>query len=215
MNVVDEFIVYDEIQYSKKSWVNRNRILMNNSDHLISLPLKKGSDYLNIKDRFLADNWPLERKKLLAKIYNSYRKAPEFKNTYPLVESIINFDTENLFDFLLNNLLTLKNHLEIDTRVVVSSSIPYDNELRAEKKVIEICKKQDANQYVNPIGGTELYDKSTFQKEGIQLDFVKTSPIEYDQHGSVFIPNLSIVDVMMFNCKAKIKELLNKEYTLV
>ena len=67
---VDEFVIYDNIQYTKKGWINRNRILVNGTDYLISLPLKKDSDYLNVVDRQLAESWEKDRTKLLTLITN-------------------------------------------------------------------------------------------------------------------------------------------------
>lgn len=215
MNLVDEFIVYDEIQYSKKGWVSRNRILMNGQAHLVSLPLKKGSDFLDIKDRELADNWPQERKKVLAKIYNSYKKAPFFDQTYSLLEKIINFDEENLFYFLLNSIDCMKSNLGIDTPLVISSSIAFDKTLKSEERVLSICQAKRAMSYVNPIGGQELYKKDHFNEMGLDLKFHNMDPFTYDQMNESFISHLSIIDVMMYNSKEQVSEFLNSYYHLL
>ena len=68
INEVDQFVIYDDIKYTKKGWINRNRILSNDKEAVISIPIRKGSDFLDIKDRFLSDNWPSERKKLLNRL---------------------------------------------------------------------------------------------------------------------------------------------------
>src|SRR6201997_1769206 len=123
MNAVDEFVVYDNIQYTKKGWINRNRILVNGKDAYITFPLKKDSDYLDIKDRYLADDWVLERKKILNRISESYRKAASFEFVYPVIEKIILFEETNLFKFILNSLTVLKEYLSIKTLFPVSSEI--------------------------------------------------------------------------------------------
>jgi hypothetical protein len=83
INAVEEFVIYDNIEFTKKGWINRNRILVNGADSYISLPLKKDSDFLHVKDRFLADTWDQDRKKMLNRITESYRKAPFYKgNTF-------------------------------------------------------------------------------------------------------------------------------------
>ncbi len=215
MNAVDEFIVYDNLQYTKKGWINRNRILVNGKDEYISIPLKKDSDFLNIKERSLADSWPNDRKKNLKKITESYRKAPFFHEAFPIIEKCLIFEEKNLFDFIFNSLKTLQDFLNIKTPLSISSTINIDHSLKAENKVIAICKSLKASEYLNPIGGTELYNKENFEKEGLKLNFLKTNNFEYNQYENTFIPFLSIIDVMMFNDRTKIKEYLNANYSIL
>ncbi len=209
MNAVDEFVVYDNIQYTKKGWINRNRILVNGKDAYLTFPLKKDSDYLDIKDRYLADDWVSERKKILNRIIESYRKAPSFEIAYPVIEKIILFEETNLFKFILNSLTVLKEYLAIKTLFPISSQIPINHELKAEQKVIAICKAKNAAIYINPIGGVDMYSKDEFKKEGIDLRFLKTTEVTYKQFHNDFVPFLSIIDVMMFNTKEETKNFLN------
>lgn len=215
MNAVDEFVVYDNIEFTKKGWINRNRILVNNSDAYITLTVKKDSDYLNIVERSLADTWPDERKKMLNRISESYRKAPYFKDVFPLMESCILYNETNLFKFILNSLKLTKDYLDIKTKLIISSSINIDHSLKSEKKVIAICNALKCDNYINPIGGLELYDKSEFKSKGIELQFIKAQNVNYKQFNNEFIPWLSIIDVMMFNSKEQIKKYLNSHYTLL
>src|ERR1700749_4655397 len=99
INAVDEFVVYDNIEFTKKGWINRNRILVNGGDAYITLPLKKDSDYLHVCQRYLADTWPAERKKMLNRITESYRKSPFFELAFPVLEQCVMFDDHNLFNF--------------------------------------------------------------------------------------------------------------------
>ena len=214
MHAVDQFVVYDNVEYTKKGWINRNRILVNGEDAYITLPLKKDSDYLMVKERFLADSWPADRIKMLNRIRESYRKAPEFNVIFPFIEQCILFDQTNLFDFIFNSLKVLQRILNIDTQLKIASTIPVDHALKAEKKVIAINNAIGADEYINPIGGVALYSKETFGKEGIRLHFIKTGHVEYSQHTPYFLPNLSIIDVLMFNSPEKIKEMLNN-YELI
>jgi hypothetical protein len=210
MNAVDEFIVYDNIEFTKKGWINRNRILVNGHDSFITLPLKKDSDYLDVRDRYLADSWSAERIKMLNRIKESYRKASKFEAVYSLVEKCICFEDNNLFNFILNSLSQVKEYLEIRTFLIVSSTIPIDHALKSERKVIAICKARNADSYLNPIGGTKLYDKEQFMSEGIDLHFLETDGLSYTQFGNGFIPWLSILDVMMFNSKKSIMKMLSQ-----
>ena len=113
-----------------------------------------------------------------------------------------------MFDFIYSTVKTILDYLEMDTEIIVSSEIQMDHSLMNRDRVIEICKKLEADQYINPIGGTELYDKEGNKVKGITLNFIKTNPIEYKQFDNSFIPNLSIIDVLMFNSKEKVKEML-------
>ena len=99
----DEFVIYDNIEFTKKGWINRNRILFNGNDLFITLPLKNDSDFLHIRDRFLSDNWIVDRKKILNKITESYRKAPLFDKAFYVIEKCLLFDDKNLFNFNYNS----------------------------------------------------------------------------------------------------------------
>lgn len=215
MNAVDEFVTYDNIEYTKKGWINRNRILLNGKPSFITLPLKNESDYLDIRDRYLAGSWPTEKNKILNKINVAYKRSPYFNFIYPIIEQSILYEEKNLFMFIVNSLYLVKDYLEIQTPLVTSSTILIDHSLKAEKKVMAICQAKKADTYMNPIGGLELYNKGNFENVGIKLHFFKTNDFKYKQFDNDFIPLLSIIDVMMFNSKEKIKEYLNKQYTLI
>ena len=208
MNAVDEFVVYDNIEFTKKGWINRNRVLVNGKDEYITLTLKKDSDYLHIKDRFLADVWETDRKKIINRITESYRKAPHFAAAFEVIERCILYSDKNLFNFLLNSLQQINEYLGITTKLVISSTIHCNHSLKSEEKVIEICKVQNAKTYINPIGGVELYNKNNFNNENIELQFLQAENVEYNQYKNEFVPGLSIIDVMMFNSKGQISKML-------
>ena len=210
INAVDEFVIYDNIQYTKKGWINRNRILVNHKDDYISLPLKKDSDYLNVSQRFLSDTWAaVERKRMLNRVAESYRKAPHFKETYEVLEKCILNEDGNLFNFVLHSIQTLMQYLNIETKLVISSTISIDHQLKSAEKVMAICKARCADMYINPVGGLELYDKESFKINNLELYFQKSHSINYPQFNNEFIPWLSIIDVMMFNNREKINSYLS------
>ncbi len=215
MNAVDEFVIYDNIKFSKKGWINRNRILVNNADSYITLPLKKDSDFLDVRDRCLSDTWPLERRKMSNRIIESYRKAPQFDRAYPVVEQALSSDDRNLFTFILNSLTLVRDFLGIPTSFVISSTVAIDHSLKAEKRVIELCRARKAAVYLNPIGGTELYQKDEFRSQGIDLFFLKSKDFRYTQFNAEFVPWLSIIDVMMFNPIDTIRDFLTSYFDLV
>ena len=214
MKSVDEFIIYDNIQYTKKGWINRNRILSNENPHLITLPLKKDSDYLDVVERELSESWGKDKNKILNIIKSSYIKAPYFKETFELISKCLNNSEVNLFKFIYDSIVLINNYLEIPTPIIISSTINANHLLKSQDKVLSLCKEQNADIYINSIGGVELYDKEIFKQNNIELNFIKSDPIQYKQFNNEFIPWLSIIDVMMFNSKEQIKEYLNN-YTLI
>lgn len=213
LNVVDKYVIYDDVNYINRGWINRNRILLNSKDKMITLSLKEVSQNKLIKEIELLNN-EKEREKLLKTISQSYKKAPFYDEVYPLIEEILNFKEINLEKFLENSIKKIIEYLEIDTTILISSEIEKDNMLKGKNKILDICKNLGASEYYNAIGGQELYSYEEFNKEGIKLKFLKSGNIEYKQFKNEFIPNLSIIDVMMFNSKEKIKEFLNN-YTLI
>ena len=214
MNAVDEFVLYDNIQFIKNGWVNRNRVLVNEKASYITVPLKNDSHSVNIHNRYLAHTWPIERKKFLNKIHYSYRSAPFYNQVFSVIESAVLFEETNLFNFILNSQKTIKDYLEILTSFVISSTLAIDHSLKGQEKVITICKNRNADTYINSIGGIDLYDKNEFKKYGIELKFHKMQDIIYKQFNNDFVPSLSIIDVMMFNSPNEIKKML-KQYDLV
>ena len=213
INSVDEFIIYDNIQYTKKGWINRNRILVEDSDKLITLPLKKDSDYLDIVNRKLSDDWVKEKTKLLNQISTAYKKAPHYKDVYELIQNCVNYNDLNLFNFINNSVGKICDYIGIYTKIIISSTINIDHTLKSQDKVIAICKTLKADKYINTIGGIQLYDKEIFKQYGIELNFIQSNPINYKQYNNTFVPWLSIIDVLMFNPKEVINNFVNS-YTL-
>jgi len=213
MAAVDLFVVYDRIKYTKKGWINRNRLLLNGSDALFSLALKKGSDILDVAERELAPDF--DRTKLLNQFAGAYRRAPQFAPTFALLERIVGSVDGNLFNYLHHSLVAVRDHIGIDTEIRVSSTLDFDNDLKGPDKVLAICAAVGANHYVNPIGGTELYSKDDFAARGIELQFLRARPFEYPQFGAEFVPWLSIVDVLMFNPLETVRDRIEHHFDLV
>ncbi|MEE1945129.1 WbqC family protein [Pedobacter sp. KR3-3] len=208
MNAVDQFVIYDNIEYTKKGWINRNRILANGKDEYMTIPLKSDSDFLCVNQRMLAHSYPDDATKILRKIEASYSKAPFYKDASEVLAQVLTSSERNLFGFILNSIKTINTYLNIDTKLVISSDITINHELKGAEKVIAICKKLQAKHYLNPIGGLDLYNKEKFKTEGIELAFLKSNATSYAQYGNAFIPWLSIIDVMMFCPVHQIKEML-------
>lgn len=213
INSVDKFIICDNMQYTKKGWFNRNRILMNGTARVFTIPLKKDKSCLNVNLRYLADNSIRARMHVLRQIKSLYKKAPFFSQNYPLIRRLFIQKIDNLFDFIHFSVVELCANLGIKTPIILSSSLDIDPKLKSQDRIIEMCKYLKTDIYINPIGGKELYDKEIFKKEGIDLRFIKSKNIEYTQFDHEFVPWLSIIDILMFNDIEKIKGYLN-EYEL-
>lgn len=210
---VDTFIIYDNIKYTKKGWINRNRMLMNGSETTFTLPLKKDSDYLNIDQRQLAANF--NREKLFSQFKIAYSRAPYLAQTINLIDNIVYCEESNLFRYIHQSIVKICSHLEIETDIRISSEININNALKGQDKVLALCQSAGATTYINAIGGIELYSREEFKAQGIELKFIKSKPLEYPQFDDKFIPWLSIIDVLMFNPLNTVRACINNNYDLL
>lgn len=206
MNLVDKYIIYDDVNYIKGGWINRNRICVNKEAVYFNLYLKDSSPNKKINEIIIDKG--INNKKNLKRISMAYKSAPYFMETYALMERLLNSKEENLAKFNGNIIKEIADYLSMNTEILYSSEIEKNGQLKGQEKLLDICKKLGASDYYNAIGGKELYDRESFSAEGIELHFLKTKDIKYKQFSKEFIPNLSIIDVLMFNGKSKTKELL-------
>lgn len=211
IHAVDTFVVLDDVNFITRGYINRNSILVNGKEYKFSIPVSKCSQNKLICESELCFS-KQEREKFLKTIFMAYKKAPEFENVYPIVEMIINHDTQDVTDFIMYSLLRVCQYLSIETVICRSVELEKNNDLKAQERIIEICKTLGADTYINPCGGHELYSQERFQREQIDLWFLspKMSEITYRQFGNSFIPSLSIIDLLMFNSIEKIKIFLEK-----
>lgn len=213
INAVDTFVVYDDVNYIKQGWITRNYILVNGKKHLIILQLKGASSFKQINQIKVGNN----RHKLIKTMFHSYTKAPYFNEVFPVIENSLKFGDDNLAGFITNSLQEIADYLDIKTKIIMSSNIKEikkNSHLKGLDKGLNICNVLNADVYINAIGGKELYSKEEFKKYFIALYFIKTKNITYRQFNNEFTPNLSIIDVLMFNSKDTVKKLLN-EYELI
>lgn len=195
IHAVDKFVIFDDVNYINKGWINRNRILVNQQPCYFIMPLKQASQNKLICDIELdSSNW---RDKLLKTIGNTYRKSPFFAEVFPVIEKIILFNTLNLSEFLANQLLELSSFIGIKTEFVLTSRIYKNQFLLGQERVIDICKQEKTDIYLNAIGGQTLYDSKKFDNSGFELRFIEMKPLAYQQKATEFVPYLSIIDVLM------------------
>jgi hypothetical protein len=209
INSVDVFLIYDDVNYINKGWINRNYILINNQTNLFSVPLIKASQNKLINEIQIdySTNW---KEKFIRKIETAYRKAPYFHNTMELITLVLDDKYRYICDLALASIKSVSKFLEINTKIIDSSRGLENKYLKGQDRIIDICKKMNAKQYINPLGGIDLYDKESFDREKIKLHFVKAESTAYCQFANSFVSNLSIIDVMMFNSQEQIKVMCSK-----
>lgn len=199
MQAVDTFVLYDDVSFINRGWINRNRLLINGQEFMFTVPLRDASQNKRINEVHLTDD-PKWRGKLLKTIEQGYRKAPNYAAVMPLTEKIVNFATDSIADLVRYSLVELNQFLGLTTRLVPTSSVYNNVDLKAQARILDICRQEGATRYINPIGGTELYDKPGFAQAGIDLAFIQSKRVEYPQFNRPdFMPWLSIIDVLMFN----------------
>ena len=207
INHVDLYVFYDDVAYIKGGWINRTNILLNNSEHLITIPLKNASSFKMINEIEIIAK---AITKILKTFQMTYHKAPYFDNVYPLIQSIMEYPEENCSLFVENSIIQICKFLDIKTEFIRSSDIDFDKTLKGQDRLIELCKVLGYENYVNNINGKDLYSKEDFQKENLNLYFFNREITPYKQFNDDFVPFLSIIDVLMFNDIEKIKTELNK-----
>ena len=206
---VDKFVLLDDVNFIMRGYINRNSILMNGKAHLFSIPLDKPSQNKLIKDTKIKFAQK-DRENFLKTITLAYKKAPFYDKFFPVFKDIVENVDDDLTNYIKYSFEQVKNYLGLDTEILISSQIEKDNTLHAQDRIIEINKRLGATQYINAIGGQELYNKSDFDNAGIKLNFIKMLPVEYKQFKGDFVSNLSFIDVLMFNDTETIKEYLSK-----
>ena len=206
INAVDKFIFYDDVNYINRGWVNRNKILINNEPRYLTVSLKEASQNKTINQIEFIDN----RYKMLKTIQMAYTRAPYFKDAFPVIEECFNLDTICISALNIYSIQKVCHYLEIKTIFERSGrTYPETKPLGRTERVVSICKTNNVDTYINAIGGKEIYSKQDFENQGVKLLFLKPEIVEYTQYWNLFLPWLSIIDVIMFNKVSYIKEMLN------
>lgn len=213
MNVVDKYVIFDDVNYINRGWINRNRILLGTTPKYINLPLLGASQNKRINE-IVVNKESSETERVLNIIKEAYRKAPFFDEVFPIIREIMCSKCKYASGFIADSFRFLCIYLGINTERIFSSSIEKNELLHGEDKIIDICRRLDADCYINAIGGQALYHKNVFEENGIDLKFIVTESVAYDQHINGFEPNLSIIDVMMFNSREEVRQMLQK-YRLI
>lgn len=209
INAVDKFVIYDDVAFINKGWINRNNILSNGKATLFTLPLV-GASQNKLINEIDIENLSAWGKKFLKTLEQNYKKSPHYQEVIGIVEKVVQSEKTNIADLIFLSLQEICSYLKIDTELVQTSTIYQNQHLKAQERILDICLQEKANHYINPIGGQELYDKTLFAENGVKLNFIQSKRSEYQQFKNEFVPWLSIIDLMMFCSVEEIKEQLTK-----
>lgn len=213
----DTWVVFDHCQFVNKGWVNRNRVLHPNPEkgwQYITVPLSKRGRFDFIDDIEIDDSsdW---RKSLTGKLVH-YRRAPNYRKTMSVFESAIGTPNAVLSRFLTHSLRVLADHLGINTKIVVYSELDLgiDQVAHSGEWALKIAKAMGAEHYINPMGGQALFDPAQFREAGIGLSFMESIIRPYGQNGYDYVPNLSILDALMWCDEGTLQDILLNDFTL-
>jgi hypothetical protein len=206
----DHFILFDTPQYIRHGWIERNRILKQNGEPLyIKVPLKKHARDTAINKIIVnnSENW---KEKIFAQLV-PYKRAPYYRAAILLLKEIFDFNSESIVEINSRSLKMTCKYLGISTPVTTWSDmgLAINSANAADEWALNICKAMGANTYYNPIGGVSFFDKSKYEKNGIEIKFMEIQPTRYNQLSKEFIPFLSIIDVIMYNSPGDINEMLD------
>jgi hypothetical protein len=203
----DIFVIYDDVNFINKGWINRNNILLNGAAHRFTIPLEKASQNKLISEINVVAGW---KNKWLKTIETAYLKAPHFPVIFPELEKWLRTEVTAIAAINRITIEAVCTFLGIKTKIVPSSSVYNNKELSGPKRILDICLKEKASMYINPIGGKELYETEPFDAKNIRLRFLRTTFTPYKQGKNEFVPGLSILDYLMFLSPAEIREKLTE-----
>jgi hypothetical protein len=215
IKAIHRFIAYDDVTYIKGGWINRNRMLANGKPLLFSVPLSGASPNKLIRDvhidKVSYNAWCRNFFKTLEQYYH---QAPEYENVLPIIKDVLACNAQTISVLAIHSIKAICAYLGITTEIVETATNYNNSHLKAEDRIIDICRQESAQIYVNAAGGRELYFYDNFKENGIYLKFLRSQDISYKQGKNPFVPWLSIIDVIMFNTPETVHELLD-QYELV
>jgi hypothetical protein len=206
----DTFVVYDDVNYIKGGWINRNKIVSsstNNEPIYFNLPTQGASSFKRICDlKVLLNDY--NKNKLFSMFKNCYGKEINYDIVISLFMSVLNCGSDNLSEVNYFGIKKISDHLNIDTDLVKTSKDLGNDNLTGPDRVIDICKKMNSSVYINTIGGKSLYNPERFSQDNISLKFIQSLPLGFPWW------NLSILHLLMKFDKEDIISMLDS-YTLI
>ncbi len=206
---VEKFVFFDDVNYIKKGYINRNSILMNGVLHQFTIPVVGVSQNKKINEHFYVGDFS----QFLEKIIVAYRGAPCFNDVFPMIQEAALSGSLNVAEKNAASIKLVFDYLDLDRNFSFSSGEKSESLLKGQARIISLCKKLNVDEYRNAIGGSDLYSHEEFNKEGINLKFIRTNLKPYTQNMDGFVPNLSMIDILMWCQKEEVIAKL-QEYSL-
>ena len=215
LHAADRFVCFDDVNFIKKGWINRNRILLNGAAYTFTIPIAGASQNNTIRRSIIAEDasW---KPKLLTNITHAYRKAPSFTEVFPAVEKLVNEAQGSIADMAEASLRLVVERVGLPVSIHRSSELALPEGIKAQERIIAVAAHHGAPTYINPANGAHLYDAERFREAGMDLKFLRMDPdVTYPQLGNTgFEPHLSILDALM-NCSTTDLAALLAGYTLL
>ena len=205
INSSDKILFYDDVNFIKRGWIHRQRILINGKDHLFTIPLNKPSQNKKINQIEISKSG--DREKIIKSIEVAYKKAPYFKEVFPMIKKVILGNYTYIDEMAISSLIEVCKYLNLEIKYN-RTSLADPNSQGQEKceRLASISKNLGFSNYVNVIN--DIYDKETFKSKNVNLFFNDHRIKPYNQFGKSFVSHLSIIDVLMFNSIRDTKKLI-------
>ncbi|PVV09150.1 MAG: hypothetical protein B6D77_10335 [gamma proteobacterium symbiont of Ctena orbiculata] len=204
------FVFYDDVNFIKQGWINRNRILVQKKSYTFTIPISDSSSNTLIKDTQICIDarW---RRKFFETITQAYNKSPYYNHVIELLHRVLDDEVDSISDLAINSILHVYDYLGMSRQFRKASVIsPLTQGLGKEQRIAAITNDLGYSAYVNATNGKALYSKQSFKELGIELSFINSRDVVYRQFNHEFVPWLSIIDILMFNGIDVIREILTQ-----
>lgn len=195
---VDGFVFLDDADYVRRGWIQRNYIVANGQRTRIRVPVAKRPIGTPIHEILLAENYPKWRTKFIDTLRHAYGKAPYFDVVSNLLKQVLLNPGAGLSELNIRLIISVCDYVGLDQNFEQSLDYCNDSALAGEARLIDICLRKGATEYVNAPGGRALYAPENFEKSGVRLRFLEPEINPYSRQNTDFIPCLSVLDMLMF-----------------
>ena len=211
IHAVDLYVVADNVHYLKHHWINFNRILgEKDQPHYFGIEISHANG-----TRHICETKRVVRRKQaeylcrVLKFY--YSKAPYYNEAMEIIKPILMDEEPNLALYLFKQLKTVSEYLGIKTEIILLSDVTPRGDCTAPELIRRVCELLGHSTFTSSINGNIYYTKDAFREMGVNLDFlVRDEDIRYKQRCEEFVPDLSIIDAMMYCSREELHGMLNR-----
>ena len=203
----DVFVIYDDVQFDKHGWRNRNRVKTAQGAQWLTVPVCTTGQNRPTNREIGIENKQPWRKKHLATLKQSYAKAPYFTQIMPTFEALLEQDWHHLIDLNVACFDAINHLLGLKREICFSSELGVEGQ--NVDRLIAICRKLGADRFYEGAAGRDYIDDSQFTSAGIAIEYQDYRHPVYAQLHGEFMPFLSVVD-LLFNCGPKSLEILTQ-----